>query len=161
MRPFRPQWLKHVLGAVALLLIALWAVPQLTRSRTGEASAVRCMRNLRALHLAFELYAQDNGGRLPPSAAWHKAVSPYVTDPAAFHCPVAPGSGGYAFNSSLDSLDDAEPPWPSGRPLLFDTSDPGPAPADAVQSFAARHHGQGHVAFLDGHVRALPSAPRP
>lgn len=71
-----------------------------------------CLSRLNTIGKAFELYAADNDGALPPAARWTDATWPYVLkkDPAeltehAYQCPsiakLRSGEYGYAMNEEL------------------------------------------------------------
>jgi prepilin-type N-terminal cleavage/methylation domain-containing protein/prepilin-type processing-associated H-X9-DG protein len=102
-RAFTLVELLVVIGIVALLLGIL--LPSLSKARTS-ALKVRCMSNLKQIHLAFNLYtqaydgiypcAQDplpNGQWLWMGRGWRDFIRPYLGDhidannPSVLYCP--------------------------------------------------------------------------
>src|SRR5258706_15842446 len=76
-----------VVMAIIAILIALFAVV-LARARPS-ASSVACCSNLRQIGVAFQVYANDHGGRLPDptttAISWETAV--HLSSPNVLQCP--------------------------------------------------------------------------
>ena len=64
-----------VLAVIAILATLL--LPALSRARQ-RAESVACQNNLRQLHLAWTLYAQDNRGELAPNLGYNPALPNWV-----------------------------------------------------------------------------------
>lgn len=77
-RAFTLVELLVVIGIIALLISIL--LPALNRAREA-AKAVQCASNMRQVGIAFQLYATDQNGWLPPSvsADWYNGI--YYPDP--------------------------------------------------------------------------------
>jgi prepilin-type N-terminal cleavage/methylation domain-containing protein len=78
--------LIELLTVIAIIgILAAILIPVVGRVRES-ARAAACLSNLRQLHLAVMLAAEDNGDRFPLGAAgssaaaqhWHRRVAPYV-----------------------------------------------------------------------------------
>ncbi len=64
-----------VLAVIAILAALL--LPALSRARQ-RAESIVCQNNLRQLHLAWTLYAQDNRGELAPNLGYNPALPNWV-----------------------------------------------------------------------------------
>jgi hypothetical protein len=152
---------KWLLAAAALAAAAFLAFPFVAMPREAGSSSptARCAGNLRCLHVALEMYAQDYDDHLPAADSWREATFPYTAMERYYRCPAAENPDGYAFNSRLSEapLEITEPPVP----LLFDSSAGRPNAADPVTSFAPRHPGGGLVVYTDGRRQLRETAPAP
>ncbi|MEM6334745.1 MAG: type II secretion system protein [Planctomycetota bacterium] len=82
--PSRPGFslieLLVVLGVISIIMLIL--MPVLADSRS-EGNRVKCLSNLRQLHVGFELYAADNDGYVPHEDApltWDALIQPYIAE---------------------------------------------------------------------------------
>jgi prepilin-type N-terminal cleavage/methylation domain-containing protein/prepilin-type processing-associated H-X9-DG protein len=72
-RGFTLVELLVVIGIIAILISFL--MPALQRARE-QALATRCSANLKQIFIGFRLYANDNGGFIPPPLATYAPVAP-------------------------------------------------------------------------------------
>ena len=148
--PRRFRWAEMAaLAAVAALLIAI--VAPLFMGVRANAAKTLCLNNARLVAYATRVYANDHWDHMPSGDRWDRSLRPYVHSELVFYCP-APDGMLYGFPAELSGESLQAMVYPSATLTLFDQ---GPRPGD----FAPRHHGVGSVAFLDGHVTALPSLP--
>ncbi len=148
--PRRFRWAEMAaLAAVAALLIAI--VAPLFMGVRANAAKTLCLNNARLVAYATRVYANDHWDHMPSGDRWDRSLRPYVHSELVFYCP-APNGMLYGFPAELSGESLQAMVYPSATLTLFDQ---GPRPGD----FAPRHHGVGSVAFLDGHVTALPSLP--
>lgn len=123
-----------------------------------SARTAVCLSNQANLGKAMMMYAEDNGGYLPPTASWCTAIRDYIDDPTVFVCPEAPKlKCSYAFNRAFSSRKFREIP---GDSILIFESDRGWNASGGAEALPARprHQGRDHFAFADGHVRMLTRA---
>jgi len=154
------------LALVGIVVLAAVTFPVFARARE-TARRTLCASQLKQAALALSLYSMDYDERFPPAEQWQTRLRSYLPEGAAtpFECPTTgPGAPGYAFNSRLARQRTATVLAPDRLPALFDTSNPRPEPADALQSFAPRHVGTGgtkvgNVAYVNGAVRSEATAP--
>jgi prepilin-type N-terminal cleavage/methylation domain-containing protein len=99
---------------VVIVIISVLAgllVPTLAAAR-DQGRRAACISNLRQLHVAYGLYAEDHSGRIPP---FQNAIGFMVPRPDGVHVPL-PEHGG----SLVQSLD----PYTRSRDIWFCPSDP-------------------------------------
>jgi hypothetical protein len=79
-----------VLGGITLGLVLAVALllPSLCRARE-PANRIKCANNLRQIGLALDLYANDHGGRFPPTP--ELLITDAVITPDVFVCPSSQG----------------------------------------------------------------------
>jgi hypothetical protein len=85
-----------VVIAVFLMVFALVALPALARSKT-RSPAAGCLSNLRQLMVAWQMYAEENGGAFMLNA-------PVGTATAKGWCPSSTGWGNVNANTNVSSL---------------------------------------------------------
>jgi hypothetical protein len=147
-----------VTAAAALFLIA--AVPAFTAwdAESGAMADRNCRRNLRQLAVAMQMYADANGGLLPPGDGWVQAVRSIGSLDHLLRCPADAGDSrlGYALNAQVAGAEVAA--VPERLPMLFDADRPVAHPGDA-EFRHRRRWGQlvplgfgVNVAFADGDV---------
>ncbi len=83
-----------VLAIIGILAAILFPV---FRSARESARGASCASNLKQLGLAFQMYSNDAGGRMPPDRVdtlgkpgknlWLNLLQPYVKNSAVFSCP--------------------------------------------------------------------------
>jgi prepilin-type processing-associated H-X9-DG protein len=108
-------------------------------SARDEAQKVRCANHLKIIGLACLLYADENGGRLPPDLAVLTATK-RIDNAATLYCPVSDEP--YAYRKELGATPFEEFDAPGKTVLAYDAQ-----PA----------HDGGNVLFLDGHVEHFPA----
>lgn len=111
---------KVVLIFIATFIISLLIFILLpARSRPSKPRRdVVCLKNLRFLGLAFQMYAQDNSNSYPTPDKWCDLIKPYIGRDAEviMRCPaVKEGKCHYAMNPNC------EPNSPPDTVLLFET----------------------------------------
>ena len=129
-----------------------------------------CSRNLKQLALGMLMYVQDYDDKMPLAETWADGLFPYIKNLAVYRCPSVehpPAWAGadYAFNSTLAGRHmDEFASYGEEAPALFESStglakDGSWNVSDPLTSFIPRHEGKGHIAYADGHVKAVESAP--
>ena len=119
-----------------------------------------CSTNIKILANGMLMYAEDHSGKLPPARFWATAIGPYVKDPDRFHCPESNRlSFSYSFNSLLGGKKLDSIRSPDKVALLFESAADQQNASDPVTSFSTPHHGFGAVAFVDGRVKMVRTAP--
>jgi prepilin-type processing-associated H-X9-DG protein len=148
-------------GALFLLTFGFCAYPVLKDFLfPSGAKYGSCQMNLKQLATGLLMYAEDYSGRLPPAASWSAAIRTFNNNPEVFHCPIRTRQRfGYAFNSRLSGATIDNIKTPEKVPMLFETSQDRDNAADPVVSFVAPHNGISNVAYADGHVKAVRTAP--
>ena len=131
-----------------------------------------CPSNLNRLSLAITMYRQDWDQTFPPAYRWADSIFPYsiTWDARSFRCtqishPADWAGCDYGYNNLLHARSTDEIADLAVLPMLFE-SDAGLAlngsrnVTDRLRSFAPRHlGGKGYVAFADGHVEFVETAP--
>jgi len=108
-----------------LLVIAL------SPRQAGLARTAQCLDNLHSLSVAVKAYAEDNANLLPPVSKptpladvrrgavtyppdavklwpahdWRRGITPYVSNPAQFLCPLTQSAFSYDLNSAPEGVD--------------------------------------------------------
>ena len=106
---------EMMIALLGIIILAGLLYPVFSSVRE-DGRRTSCASNLRQLGLAFQLYSQDNNGRLPaghalPGSAfghgWASSLFPYVKNEPSFLCPSDSGVNGivgtvsYAYNFSI------------------------------------------------------------
>jgi prepilin-type processing-associated H-X9-DG protein len=142
-----------LVGGAAAILFPVYS------SARRAATSASCTSNLKQIATGLMMYSQDYNDQLPPSATWQAEVMPYIKSQQVFACPDrGPAPVGYAYNILLDRRPMRQILSPAATPMAFDSGLG--SGADRLESFVIPHAGRGNVAFADGHVKALPTAPR-
>jgi prepilin-type N-terminal cleavage/methylation domain-containing protein/prepilin-type processing-associated H-X9-DG protein len=165
-----------VIAIIAILAAILFPVFAKARDRAQTTS---CMSNQKQLALAFFMYAEDNGDKLPrsygtnPLHYWALDANAYIKSNDIFICPVFPKRAyGFGMNLWL-AWDHGMPttaakfpaktflltensPWNDPRNVTssVDRVAPYKWPTDARFSIdPKRHNGGMNSVFLDGHAK--------
>jgi prepilin-type processing-associated H-X9-DG protein len=143
-----------VVGALAALLF-----PVFDGAKTA-AKRASCASNLKQLSLGLMMYVQDYDDKMPPAGVWATVIVPYTKNSQLYVCPTRPDvASAYAFNQKLSGRVMAKVASPAASPMLFESSLGSKNAFDQLQSFVTPHNGVGNVAYADGHVKAVTSAP--
>ncbi|OPZ83590.1 MAG: hypothetical protein BWY76_02203 [bacterium ADurb.Bin429] len=138
--PEKPKWRSSIwewLVVVGIIgIVAMVMFPVFAKAREKSRSST-CLNNARQIALAIQMYAQDNGQRLP-GTDWLQELAPYDVKGRLLDCPTTTGRGNsYVYNADLAGKDLGDFPDPSTVPLVWCT---------------ANHNGNRVMAYLDGHV---------
>ena len=92
-----------------------------------KAPVLECRNNLRMYGMAMRLYAEENGGHLPPRNQWEALLSPILSE-SCRRCPGCPdaSSTGYVYLGDAEmTLDPTKKPpelhWLLDTPLMMDS----------------------------------------
>jgi prepilin-type processing-associated H-X9-DG protein len=150
-------------GCLSLLLIVVFGAGLLFYSSTQmagfAAKRAACTSNMKQLAMAMLMYSQDYDGKFPIAARWDVDIQPYIKNTVVLRCPARPYPNGYAFNSLLSGVDSNRLVSPASVPMLFESSSGSPGTSDPLTTFFLAHDDQGGVAWADGHVTLVPTAP--
>ncbi len=152
---------------VMLIVVVLYSVVVApTTSCLRAQKLTRCAENMRKLHLALTLYANENDGAFPAVAGAKSSTQPlsllvpkYTSDAALIACPEAKSGFGYAYISGLKKDADR-------RQMLISDAQVNTSPkskdaplfsTDGTGSNHGGNHGGsgGNVLFVDGHVETM------
>jgi hypothetical protein len=154
-----PVWVVIVVP-VLVLVVFLMIAPVFTRGRDGKPNF--CLRNVKNISLAVQMYVADNDDHFPPARDWCDVLDEYVANRDLFRCPQARKGTqwAYACNSLLSSksmYDLADPP---ATVVVFE-SDAGKNAAGGPKLLPdePRHLGGDHYGFADGHASWLKRKP--
>ncbi len=153
--------LAMIVGTLAILFVGLpvfWC-PYCNSKQAAMRTA--CLSNTKQQALALAMYRDAADGRFPDRDYWVDAILPYVKEPKyVFHVPGQRRDDsadvyGYAFNSLLSRS--REPKDPEKVPIVYDSVNPIRNASDPVASLPrpGRHVGKNHIAYVDGHARAV------
>jgi prepilin-type N-terminal cleavage/methylation domain-containing protein len=140
-----------------LVVVALLLMPMVTKARDASRGA-NCLSNLRRLGLAFRLYAQDHGGKLPDPAEseipWEQSLNRYVTFDT-FRCPgdheLAPATGSsYDWRDTGDALTSL-----AGRTFAEPLRDHAVLVFDALPGWHEKN--RMNVSYTDGSAQSVDS----
>lgn len=176
--------LIELIGVIAVIAVLVSLLVPLLHSMRGSANLVICTSNQKQLHAGIVLYAQDNGGDLPPAYSsatgktWSSLIDGYMDDgrknrKSVFACPDAldlytPDLGfsqaTYGMNGHIPAAVShvSSAPRPEKFCLLSEASLNGGGKYYNAQLWGAGsnrplgvHEGRANVLFLDGHVELL------
>jgi prepilin-type processing-associated H-X9-DG protein len=141
------------------ILQPYWAAAQqfqVNQTMDDSSRSKTCPENLKQLHKAVLLYADEWDGNLPPADHWMDLIKKNVPDDKQLHCPSIDGQAnfGYAMNAALGGKRWQEVKDAARTPLFYDSSDMQPNAHDAVTSLPSpgRHEGRNNVVYVDGRV---------
>ena len=147
-----------VSGAMLLFLpvMAAMLLPALAKAKQ-RAQAISCMNNVRQINLALIMYADDHGGKLPPTDRWNDLLKPYTGgSDAMFHCPAQPpGRCSYAINAVVDG--DKVPDANKAKSILVFSSVEGWNQSGNPQNAVPHNHSRSMitVGYADGHAEVV------
>jgi prepilin-type processing-associated H-X9-DG protein len=139
-----------------IFLIAAIVIPTfITAQDFGKAAG--CMNNLKQLGLVFQLYAEENNGKLPDGASWCDAIQKHVPDTDVFRCRTS--GTHYLFNRNLSGIELTRITRAEATVLLFEGNG-GWNASGASTDLPAKptHKGGCNVVFVDGHVERVAPA---
>ena len=163
-----------VTAAIILILVTLyWSPNSASRQRPYQAA---CQKNLQKLYIAFQIYANEHGSKLPLVAgartseeALDPLVPKYTSDTASFICPGSSDSAGspgeslrhtrisyayymgrYLTNAQQVILSDKQVDTQPKIPGQFAFSSTGKPPGNNHRKFG------GNFLFCDGHIEPSP-----
>jgi prepilin-type processing-associated H-X9-DG protein len=154
------------LSALVFFLLCVGAVifgPQKEKaSDLPENRGLRkCVRNMRQLSLAFQLYREDYDDRLPPAANWMDRLIIYHKDESNYRCPFdgstrTSGGYGYALSNKVAGRTGSELGDLASRTLIYDSTNLARDASDPVTSLPnpPRHEGWNNIGYADGRVRS-------
>ena len=150
-----------LLSAMALPAAILF--PVFARARESARKA-GCQSNLVQVSKALKMYATDYDDIFPIAANWCDALQPHTEKLAAqepsldvWKCPSALNQRcGYAYNSRLSSVPVSSIQAFAEKATLFDAKGEWNTSGGAELA-EARHLGSLNVAYVDGHVKGVPS----
>jgi prepilin-type processing-associated H-X9-DG protein len=137
------------IGAAVLFPVFAW-------SRDAARQAA-CASDIRMLALAAQMYAGDNGGKLPTSAKWRSQLKPYLRSETGMKCPE--GNAVYAFNKNLGGLNLDKIENPSGVVMFFEAEPDLPNASGSRANAILPHNGRGYFAYADGHASLEADVP--
>ena len=153
--------LMAAVGITYRILQPYWAVAQQFQVKESMAELERgktCPDNLRQLHKAALLYADEYDGMLPPADNWVELIKKNVPEDSQLHCPSVHGVNeyGYAMNPSLGGKRWQEVKDAAHTPLFYDSSNLAAGAHDDVSSLPSpgRHDGHNNMVYLDGRLGA-------
>jgi prepilin-type processing-associated H-X9-DG protein len=106
---------------VGLLVLGLWLTPVLAHTLAAD-QGFQCRTNMRQLMQGWQMFADDNGGKVAPAFDWvggwlsytinttdntnvdylvHGLLGPYVRNPAAYKCPSDQSQATFSTGTSL------------------------------------------------------------
>ena len=144
-----------LVGLLACGLVATVMFPVFEEVKMA-APPTHCLSNLKQSSLGLILYAGDENDRFALRDGWMNGIKPYTKDEGILRCPSVPKSVyGYAFNGALSAA--KIPKEPVGVALVYESVNPIRNASDLVTSLPSpgRHHGTNHVAYADGHAKAV------
>ncbi len=138
--------LLGLFGGVVGGMVATTISPVFTRAN-AKATQASCQSNLKQIALGMIMFAQDHGETLPASATWNNDIYPYVRNESIFLCP---GGAGYAMNAAVSGVNLTRVKSPAATVLIYE--------CDKDAKPLCVHDGYMNVAYVDGHVKAVPEA---
>jgi prepilin-type processing-associated H-X9-DG protein len=138
---------------VNIFVIAAIVIPTFTTAH-DYGRAAGCMNNLKRLHVALLVYAEEHDGKLPDAANWCDAIQKQVPERLTFRC--ATSGGQYRFNRNLSGIALSRVAHAESTVLLFE-SNGGWNASGAAADLPAKptHRGGCNVLFVDGHVERV------
>jgi prepilin-type processing-associated H-X9-DG protein len=166
-RATSPIWIFALLiGGCLLFTVVLgllyFGVQRTVISLGQPGSRISCSSNAKQLATGLVMYTQDYDEVLPPAAMWQTVTMPYIKNTSVLRCPDRPTyPSGYSYNSTMSLRKLKTVASPGAAPLFFESSLGAVNASDPLQSFTTPHAGMGYVAYVDGHVKAMATAPSP
>jgi prepilin-type processing-associated H-X9-DG protein len=150
---------EQALAATAAPLAAAVALPALGKARM-QARLQASMSNLRQIGVGVHMYANDNGGALPPDLG---ATLKYTNSPQVY---VVPDKREMIMMAPANMKPEEQAKWVNehtdyeylGAGLMFRTIPNAPQRIIAHEKFETSQNGLVNVLFADGHVEVQPIA---
>lgn len=143
-----------MLGALAAAAVFIVLYPAFVPAKPAVQHR-SCLEQIKQVGLAMIMYDADEDG-LPPRDYWVDLSYPYTKSWDVFHCPVAAGRWGYAFNGGLEgkNIEKMPPTVMATTPMAYDSVNPTKNASDLVKSLPAKpRHTKNSVAYADGHAK--------
>jgi len=148
-----------LLAVIAVAVLAAFLFPVFSTSKVAAKKA-SCQSNAKQVAVGMMMYVQDYDERYPPTTTWQNDVMPYIKNALVYQCTERPYMPyGYAYNKLLDKLTMDKLTAPANTPMLYESTLGYLGAADKLESFVTPHNGLGTVAYADGHVKSVPTAP--
>ncbi len=142
-----------ILGALAAGAVFVVLYPALVPAKVVYHQP--CLSQLKQAALAQIMYAYDEDA-LPSRDRWVDQTFPYAKSWDVFHCPLAVGQWGYAFNGGLEGKNVEKMVSAEKAPMVYDSVNPVKNASDLFKSLPATpRHRMNNVGYADGHVKAL------
>jgi prepilin-type processing-associated H-X9-DG protein len=142
--------------AVLVLVVFLMLAPVFTRVRDGKPNV--CLRNVKNIALAVQMYVADNDDHFPPAANWSDVLDEYVKNRDVFQCPQARGGPGwnYAYDPLRASRSMYDLADLANTVAIFESdADRNAAGGPELLPDEPRHLGGDNYGFADGHASWL------
>ena len=142
---------------VVLLIMTSTMLPAFHGAREKVEQLI-CTSNMHQLSIAMITYADDYGGKFPPSDQWCDLLTSYAGgNERIFNCnPAESGGFSYGFNKNLDGLTTAD--ISPQTVMLFEIEGGRNIAGGAELLYAQRHQDEGcNIVFADGHVEFVKS----
>jgi len=150
-----PVWVVIVVP-VLVLVAFLMIAPVFTHVRDGKPNV--CLRNVKNISLAVQMYVADNDDHFPPAADWSDVLDEYLKNRDVFRCPQAGGGSGwdYVYNPLFSSRSMYDVADLANTVVIFE-SDAGKNAAGGPELLPdePRHLGGDNYGFADGHASWL------
>lgn len=141
-----------VLFVVVFLSVIIGSAPRLP-------AKIICKAHMRDIGIAFQLYAEENDGRLPTASQWCDLISPYVDGESRYQCPSDRNARcSYALNKNLAAkLKET----PLDMVVLFESHSGWNQTGGPETAVPDRHKKGSNILFANGRVELVKPAELP